>query len=158
MWGRLIAHAEGDGVPTVAPGDETEAEAEGRPVESQEKMRKPRVGARPVLPTRAVIAEHYPLHLNYRRWCEHFRAGKARLALHLREPIDHEKLGVTVSSDYAFMGSEEADEKMQPSLVILDDDKEAFWAICTRTKTGTEHFAKDLKDILHQSGYEGERP
>ena len=36
---------------------ETEVEAEGKLVEIEEEMRKPRVGARPVHPTRAEIAE-----------------------------------------------------------------------------------------------------
>ena len=51
--------------PNVAPGEEIEAEAEKVPIEIEEEMRKPRVGARPVQPTRAEVAEHYLLHLNY---------------------------------------------------------------------------------------------
>ena len=45
------------------------------------------------------------------------------------EPADREKLGITVSCDYAFMGSEERDENSQPSLIIFDADKEAFWEL-----------------------------
>ena len=111
--------------------------ADGRPIEVEEEMRKPQVGARPVQPTRAEVDEHF-LHLSYRSWCDHCRAGKARLAPHLREPADRERLGMTVSCDYALMGAGEADEEMQPSVVIFDDDKEAFWANGTRTKTATE--------------------
>ena len=50
--------------------------------ESHEETRQPRVGRRPMAPTKAEIEEHYPLHLNYRSWCEHCRArkGKARSA------------------------------------------------------------------------------
>ena len=55
------------------------------------------------------------------------------------------------------MGAEEADEDVQPSLVIFDDDKGAFWAIGTRTKTVTEQLVKYFKDILDQSGYIGEK-
>jgi len=62
-----------------------------------------------------------------------------------------------VSCDYALMGAEEADEDMQPSPVIFDDDKGAFWAIGTRTKTVTEQLVKYFKDILDQSGYIGEK-
>ena len=58
----------------------------------------------------------------------HCRAGKGRLALHLVEPPDRKKLGVTFSADSAFMGSEEAEEDMQPSLIMYDDNKGAFWA------------------------------
>ena len=35
-----------------------------------QKLIEPRVGLRPVQPTKAEIAEHYPLHLNYRSWCD----------------------------------------------------------------------------------------
>ena len=92
----------------------------------EEEMRRPRIGRRPLLPTKADIDEHYPLHLNYRSWCEHCRAGKARLAPHVPEASDREKLGITISADFAFMGSEEAEEDMQPCLVIFDDSKRAF--------------------------------
>ena len=66
-------------------------------------------------------------------------------------------MGITVSCDYTFMGTEEADEEMQPSLVIFVDEKGAFWAIGTRTKTMTEQLVKYFKDILDQSGYIGEK-
>ena len=33
-----------------------------------------------------------------------------------------ERLGVTWNADYAFMGAEEAEEGMQPTLVMYDDD------------------------------------
>ena len=79
------------------------------------------------------------------------------MALHLREPADREGLVVTVGCDSAFMGAEEADEEMQPSLVIFDDGKEAFSAIGTRTKTVIEPLVKYFKDILGQSGYIGEK-
>ena len=84
-------------------------------------------------------------------------AGRARLAPHICELADREKLGITVSAVFAFMGSEEAEEDMQPSLAVFDDDKEAFWAIGVRTKTVTEQIVKYFKDILDQSGYEGEK-
>ena len=96
--------------------------------EQHEEARRPRVGRRPVLPTKAEIDESYTLHLNYRDWCEHCVSGKPRLAQHKVEPADRERLGVTFSADYAFMGSEEADEGMQPTLVMYDNDKMAFWA------------------------------
>ena len=48
-----------------------EREGEGE----EEEGRKPNVGKRPVAPTQAEIDEHYPLHLNYRSWCPHCRAG-----------------------------------------------------------------------------------
>jgi hypothetical protein len=50
--------AEDEGEPTVAPGEEIETEVEKETMETEEEMRKPRVGLRPVQPTRAEIAEH----------------------------------------------------------------------------------------------------
>ena len=135
----------------------TEVSMEKIEGEMEVEMRKPRVGARPVLPTKAEVEAHYPLHLEYRSWCAHCRAGKARMAPHQCEPADREKMGVTISCDYAFMGSEEADENMQPSLVIFDDDKEAFWAIGVNSKSVTEPLVKHFTNILGQSGYEGEK-
>ena len=92
------------------------------------------MGRRPLAPTKAEIDEHYPLHLNYRSWCEHCRAGKARQDPHLVEPHDREKLGIAFNADYAFLTPEEKEEDMQPSLVMIDDDKEAFWAIGVESK------------------------
>ena len=57
----------------------------------EEEMRQPRVGRRPILPTKAEVDEHFPLHLQYRSWCWHCRAGKGRLAPHLVEPPEREK-------------------------------------------------------------------
>ena len=137
-----VDEADAEDRSTGAPGKEANEKdvekSKEKHGEIEDEMRKPRVGTRPVLPTKAEIAEHYPLHLKYRSWCAHCRAGKARLAPHICEPADREKLGITVNCDYAFMTAEEADEEMQPSLVIFDDDKESFWAIGCRSKTVTE--------------------
>ena len=122
-----------------------------------EEVRQPKIGRRPLAPTKAEIEEHYPLHLNYRSWCEHCRAGKARQDPHLVEPHDRERLGITFSADYAFLTPEEKEEDMQPSLVMFDDDKEAFWAIGVDSKGPTEPIVKYVKGILDQSGYEGQK-
>ena len=53
------------------------------------------------------------------------------------------------------MGAEEAEEEMQPSLIMYDDDKKAFWAAGVQSKTVSESIVKYVKDILDQSGYEG---
>ena len=63
---------------------------------------------------------------NYRDWCGHCVSGKAGLAQHKVEPADRERLGVSFSADYAFTGSDEAEEGMQPTLVMSDDDQMAF--------------------------------
>ena len=140
-----------DAIPQELQGDHDEKEAapevledteeiviDGEEKKEEVEMRKPRIGVRPVAPTKAEMEAHYPLHLEYRSWCAHCRAGKARLAPHLCEPADREKLGITVSCNYASMGSEEKDENIQPSLIIFDDDKEAFWAIGVKSKTLTD--------------------
>ena len=56
-------------------------ELDVREVVGGEEMRRPRVGRRSMLPTKAEINEHLPLHPNYRSWCKHCRAGNARLAI-----------------------------------------------------------------------------
>ena len=53
-----------------ADGVEVE-KADGEKQQEEEEIRKPRVGVRPQQPTKAEVEEHYPLHLNYRSWCEH---------------------------------------------------------------------------------------
>ena len=100
--------------------EEKGQESEVPPVpELPDGIRRPRVGRRPVLPTKADIAEHFPLHLQYRDWCEHCVSGKARLAQHRVEPSDRERLGVTFNADYAFMAADkESEEGMQPTLVM----------------------------------------
>ena len=125
--------------------------------DAHDEVRQPRVGRRPMAPTKAEIEEHYPLHLNFRSWCEHCCAGKARQDQHLIEPHDREKLGITFSADYAFLVPEEKEDDMQPSLVMFDDDKEAFWAIGVESKGPSEPVVKYVKGILDQSGYEGQK-
>ena len=46
---------------------------------------------------------------------------------------------------------------MQPCLVVYDDDKNAFWAIGIKSKAVTQSIVKYFKDLLDQSGYEGEK-
>ena len=133
-----------------------EAKEEIAPVpEAHEEVRRAKIGRRPDLPTKADIDEHCPLHLHYRSWCEHCVAGKARLAQHRVQPADRERLGITVSADYAFMVSEEAEEGMQPTLIMFDDDELAFWALEVQQKGVTEAITKYVVDVLKQSGYRG---
>ena len=127
------------------------------PERDENEMRKPRLGRRPMLPTKAEVEEHFPLHLNYRSWCKHCVAGKARLAHHQAAEPGREKLGVTWNADYAFMGSEEAEEGMQPTLIMYDDDKQSFWALGVKQKGVTESVVKYCVETLDQSGYRGEK-
>ena len=102
--------AEGREKQGVQVGDQVQDPVQGVPMppEPHTEVRAPRVARRPFLPTKADIDEHYPLHLNYRSWCDHCVAGRARLAQHVVLPSDRERLGVTVHMDYAFMTAEEA--------------------------------------------------
>ena len=54
--------------------------------------------------------------------------------------------------DYAFMTAEEADEEMQPTLVIYDDHTRAFWALGVEQKGVTEGIVKYVAGVLDQSG------
>ena len=45
---------------------------------------------------------------------------------------------------------------MQPSLIMYDDSKGAFWAAGVRSKGVSEAIVKYVKGILDQSGYECE--
>ena len=105
----------------------------------------PKIARKPMLPTKAEVDAHYPSHLNYRSWCKHCVAGKARSSPHIRkDKEDEEKFGVAWNVDYAFMGGEynEAEESMQTSLVMYDDDKDSFWAIGTDEKGANEAMVK----------------
>ena len=59
--------------------------------------------------------------------------------------------------DYAFMTAEDAEETMQPTLVIFDDDKQAFWALGVEQKGVTEGIVKYIAGIWDQSGYQGQK-
>ena len=74
-------------------------------------MRRPRVKRKPIAPTKQEVADHFPLHLEYRSWCSHCVAGKAISDRHMSGDKHEESLGVTWHSDYAFMG-DEAEEGM----------------------------------------------
>ena len=94
-------------------------------------MRNYKVARRPMLPTQAEIDEHDVLHLQYRSWCRHYVAGKARSNQHATRDPEGERLGVTWNADYAFMGSEydEQEEGKQAALIMYDNDKNSLWAV-----------------------------
>ena len=79
------------------------------------------------------------------------------MAQHRVEPEkDKERLGVTWNADYAFMGSEEKEEGMMPTLVMYDDNKQSFWAIGV-TQKGANPAIVHCVDVIDQSGYGGEK-
>ena len=79
------------------------------------------------------------------------------MAQHVVQPRNRERLGVTVHMDYAFTTAEEAEEEMQPTLVVLDDNKESVWALGVEQKGVTEGIVKFVAGILDQSGYQGQQ-
>ena len=145
--------------PVEAPIEEKEwpADVPLPPDDPDGEYRRPRVGRRPVAPTKADLDEHLPLHLHYRSWCKHCVAGKARLAQHTTAAAGDEKLDVTWNADYAFMVSEEIEEGMQPTLVMYDDDKKSFWAIGVSQKGVTQPMIQYCVTTMEQSGYQGEK-
>ena len=122
--------------------------AEVLEMSEEEEMGRPEVAKRPVLPTKAGVEDRFPLHLQYRSWCKHCRYGKAKLAPHIVEPGDRERLGVAVSADFAFLVPEEVEEGMQPSLVMYDDDKKAFLPAGVNTKAVTGPVVNYVKIYL----------
>ena len=73
------------------------------------------------------------------------------------QPSDRERLGVTVHVGYAFMTAEEAEEGMQPTLVIYDNDTKAMWALAVEQKCVTEGIVKYIVRVLDQSGNQGQK-
>ena len=54
------------------------------------------------------------------------------------------------------MTAEGAEEEMQPTHVVFDDDKESFWALGVEQKGVTEGIAKYVAGILDQSRSHGQ--
>ena len=57
---------------------------------------KPKIARRPYTLTKAEFAEHFPLHVHYRSWCPHCRAGKSIGKPHKSRDPDEEPLGVEI--------------------------------------------------------------
>ena len=79
--------------------------------EPHAEVRLPRVARQPVPRTKADIEEYYSIHLNYRSWCEHCVAGKARMV---------ERLGVTVHMDSSGERPADATPEDRPCLGCRD--------------------------------------
>ena len=77
-----------------AEGSSSGGENVPAPQEANEnfEVRKHVVASRPMLPTKAEIESHYPLHLQYRSWCKHCVAGKARAKQHAKKEEPREIL------------------------------------------------------------------
>ena len=97
------------------------------------------------------MEDRYPPHLTYQPWFGRGVSGKARLGQHsVVQEENRERLGVTWNADYAFMGSKEAEEGMQPSLVMYNDDKKSFWAMGVKQKGVKEQVVQHSAGMINQ--------
>ena len=128
---------------------------EGDEDDTEDEVRRPWVKRRPDAPTQREREEHLPIHLPYRSWCPHCRAG-AGCSNHHKTWRDHDdKIWITVSLDYAFMGEEERDESARPSLVMYDHNHVATWAFPVDRKGATGYAVQGVLNRLEESGYTG---
>ena len=113
----------------------------------------PKVAARPYQPTKAEIEAHEVTHLPYRNWCAHCVAGKGVSSPH-RHGDEAEKIGITVSLDYCFMG-DEAVEGMPAILILWDDGHRALWSLPVESKGATNQAVTWIVKKLEEAGYSG---
>ena len=95
----------------------------------QDEARRPRIIRRPMAPTKEMVEEHNRTHAEYRDWCPHCRAGKSTGLHHRQGDPNEEKLGVTISVDYAFRLKEEQEDDLIPVLVAYDNAKKSVWTL-----------------------------
>ena len=101
---------------------EEAGEAVDAALESDE-ARKPRIVRRLLAPTKEMVEEHNRTHAEYRDWCPHCRAGKSTGLHHRQGDPNEEKIGVTISDDYAFRLKEEQEDDLIPVLIAYDNVK-----------------------------------
>ena len=70
-------------------------------VEEDEPARAPKSAPRPIAPTKADIAAHEPLHLDYRSWCADCVFGRGHSTHH--RTGDDQSVSATWHMDYAFL-------------------------------------------------------
>ena len=123
----------------------------------EEEARRPRVCRRPLAPTKEMVEEHNRTHAEYRDWCPHCRAGKSTGLHHRQGDPAEEKLGVTISVDYAFRLKEEREDDLIPVLVAYDNVKKSVWTLEVEEKgISDSRIAVDwLVSKLDASGHHG---
>ena len=141
-------------------------EGEERIEQVEEESRDYKRARRPYTPTKAELAEHLPLHLQYREWCEECVRAKGLSRPH-RSTGEDALPGVTWNMDYCFLGGradedifdDDSEEKRRgklPILVVYDSCKRAFWTVAVPQKGPVESIVKWCIDRLEDSGYIGE--
>ena len=117
---------------------------------------RPQIAARkPRGPTKAEVDAHFPLHLEYREWCAHCRAGRGVSDHHHRGNPEEEPLGCTISLDYLFAVPEEEDEHMDAVLLVYDSNRRNMWTMAVDKKGATPAAVKWVNDRLNTAGYAG---
>ena len=141
-------------------GVEAEVDSDGDSIvedEHQEDVPQeaapPKVASRPYTPTKAEVEAHEVTHLPYRSWCAHCVAGKGVSSPH-RHDAECERIGITVSIDYCFMGDEEV-EGTPPTLVMWDDGHRAMWVLPVDRKGPVEYVVAWIIRKLDEAGYSG---
>ena len=66
------------------------------------EVRRHKTARRPLLPTKAEIGKHYPLHLNYRSRCKDCVAGKARTNQHVQSKEEKVRLVACLECRFCF--------------------------------------------------------
>lgn len=139
--------------------DEAEWSAAIRTAEDDlgEESRKSRIMRRPMAPTKEMVEEHNRTHAEYRDWCPHCRAGKSTNLHHRQGDPEDEKLGTTISVDYALSLKEEQVEDLIPILVAYDNVNKSVWTLEVEEKgISNSGAAVDwLIEKLGMSGYRG---
>ena len=150
-----VAEASGSGDGLVA----VEGQALGADEDAGEETRRPRICRRPIAPTKEMVEEHNRTHAEYRDWCPDCRAGKSTGLHHRQGDPNEEKLGATISVDYAFKLKDEQEDDVIPVLVAYDNVKKSIWVLEVEEKgVSNASVAADwLVSKLDSSGYHGER-
>ena len=124
------------------------------PEKSEEIVRTAAVMNRPYTPTQKEIEEHMPLHMPYRSWCPHCVAGKG-VSVHHRLGNKEDRIGVTISFDYCFMGSAERSDSCCPVLIMFDNVLETIWALPVTAKGPSKAVVDWCVCKLDEAGYRG---
>ena len=125
--------------------------------DESEETRKPQVARVPRTPTKQEIADHMSHHAEFRDWCPFCVAGKGISRHHQVMKDEPDKIGVTVSMDYAYMNSELNVESGPPTLVAHDSSTGAIWAMLRESKESSEDLVNWMCQNLKDAGYAGVR-
>ena len=128
-------------------------------VEEDEESRKPKVARVPVKPTKTEYEEHMLLHAEYRDWCPYCVMGKAVSNQHAVGEVDVDKLGVTISMDYAYMNAnlDDNNEGGVAHLVMHDNGTNALWCMQVGSKEVKPEIVSWMNQNLINVWYAGVR-